>query len=264
MHDCLNTLGIKLIKDIIEQEKRRGIGAGPLQETKLSQLQGNDKTLVLSLASLTLHLIIAYRKLQVITMYTMKRIAHSPILESIALNHLQQRSSLAMGDVMQTHLLLIARNMLVNLLKQRHQFVDESLAAHEELFPVNRHLLLPKLHQRSIRLRLHLQQSIALLQRLVVIGEIFYVSMVILRDDHIHQFSPFLASPLDERNIRRRYEDERNQSDVLRQSLVLLLVALEMLLGASLHTAVDVFRIPIIILVITLKHEESLIVSDDL
>ena len=76
--------------------------------------------------------------------------------------------------------------------------------------------------------------------------------------------SDFFASPLDERNIRRRYEDERNQSDVLRQSLVLLLVALEMLLGASLHTAVDVFRIPIIILVITLKHEESLIVSDDL
>ena len=169
-----------------------------------------------------------------------------------------------MRDVMQAHLLLVARNMLVNLLKQRHQFVDESLAAHEELLPVDRHLLLPKFHQRSIRLRLHLQQSITLLQRLVVVGEILYVSMVILRDDHIHQFSPLFASPLNERNIRRRHEDKRNQSDMLRQSLVLLLVALEVLLGTPLHAAVDVFRIPIIILVITLKHEKSLIVSDNL
>ena len=51
---------------------------------------------------------------------------------------------------------------------------------------------------------------------------------------------------------------------MLRQALVLLLVALEVLLGTPLHATVDVFHIPIITLVITLKHEESLIVSDDL
>lgn len=51
LHYRLNTLGIKLIKDIIEQEKRRCVGTGSLQETKLSQLQGNDEALVLSLTS---------------------------------------------------------------------------------------------------------------------------------------------------------------------------------------------------------------------
>ena len=85
-----------------------------------------------------------------------------------------------------------------------------------------------------------------------------------MRNHHIHQLSSLLASAFDERNIRRRNIDERDESDVLRESLILLLVAFEVLLGAPFHAAVDILHIPIITLVVALQHEESLVVRDDL
>ena len=104
---------------------------------------------------------------------------------------------------MQPHLLLVARNMLVNLLKQRHQFAHKRLSLGIEHFSVHRHLLFPEFHQRGIRFLLHLQQRISLLQRLVVVVQRLDIRIVVLRNHHIHQLSSLLASAFYERNIRR-------------------------------------------------------------
>ena len=143
LNDGFNSLSIKLIKDIIQQQQRSGIRTRTLQETELRQLQGNHITLVLPLTSLALHLIISDGKFQVIPVHAVQGISHGSILEPVALNHLQQRSPLTVGDIMQPHLLLVARYMLVNLLEQRHQFVHKRLSLGIEHFSVHRHLLFP-------------------------------------------------------------------------------------------------------------------------
>ena len=51
---------------------------------------------------------------------------------------------------------------------------------------------------------------------------------------------------------------------MLREPFILLLVALEVLLGAPFHAAVDVLHISIITLVVAFQHKESLVVRDDL
>ncbi len=75
-----------------------------------------------------------------------------------------------MRNIVKTDLLLITRNLLINLLKQRNQFVNESLPFLVQQFTITRHLLLPKFQQRNIRLLLHFQQSISLLQSLIIVG----------------------------------------------------------------------------------------------
>ena len=74
-----------------------------------------------------------------------------------------------MRNIVKTDLLLITRNLLINLLKQRNQFVNESLPFLVQQFTITRHLLLPKFQQRNIRLFLHFQQSISLLQSLIIV-----------------------------------------------------------------------------------------------
>ena len=51
---------------------------------------------------------------------------------------------------------------------------------------------------------------------------------------------------------------------MLRQSLVLLLVALEVLLGATLHATIDVVYVSIVVTIVALQHEELLAMGDHL
>ena len=148
-------------------------------------------------------------------MHTMKRIAYSPILEAVALYDIKERTALTMRDITQAHHLAVARDMTIDLLKQRNQFLDESLTLLKEQLTIASHLLFPYLHQRRIGLLLHLEQSITLLQSLVVVGQCLNVGRVVLRDDHIHQAASLLASTLNEYRIRRRDKDERYQSYML-------------------------------------------------
>ena len=169
-----------------------------------------------------------------------------------------------MRNIVKTDLLLITRNLLINLLKQRNQFVNESLPFLVQQFTITRHLLLPKFQQRNIRLLLHFQQSISLLQSLIIVGQSLYIRVIILRDDHIHQFSALFTSPFYQRNIRRRNQNQRDKPNMLRKTLILLLVSLEMLLGTPFHATVNIFYLPLIVIIISLQHKERLIMSNNL
>ena len=131
----------------------------------------------------------------------MQRVAHGTILEPVSLNHIKQRTSLTMRHILQLHLLTIARNMLVDALEHRQEFLHEGITLLVEEFAIASHLPLPDFHQGKVGFLLHLQESVALLQSLVVVGECLDVGMVVLRDDHVHQFSALFASALDERSI---------------------------------------------------------------
>ena len=194
----------------------------------------------------------------------MQRIAHGTVLQAVALNHVQERSALAMRLIAERHLLAILRDVLIDLLKHRYQFLHESLPLPVDHLTMKRHLLLPDLQEFQVGLLLHLQQRVALKQGLVVAVERLDISVVVLRDYHIHQPPALLAATFDEQGVARRNEDKGYQPDVLRQSLILLLIALEVLLRAPFHSAIDRGRICRVIIVEPLQHEEVLIMADHL
>ena len=51
---------------------------------------------------------------------------------------------------------------------------------------------------------------------------------------------------------------------MLRQSLILLLIALEMFLRTPLHTTIDILYITLFCAIVTFKHKEILIMHDNL
>ena len=77
------------------------------------------------------------------------------------------------------------------------------------------------------------EHTVALLQRLIVAYECVHGKTVILREDHIHPPPSLVAPSANQFRIRRRDHHQRQQSDVVRQPRVRLLVALELLALAA-------------------------------
>ena len=86
--------------------------------------------------------------------------------------------------------------------------------------------------------------------------------MVILHDYHVHKASPLLTPPRNQIGIGRRNEHYRHQSDMLRQSFILFLITLKTLFLFAFQTAIYLFRLSRLMLILSLQHEEVLTVPD--
>ena len=106
------------------------------------------------------------------------------------------------------------------------------------------------------------KESIALLQGLVVGREGFDITLVGLRDDNIHEATPFLAATCNEAVILGRDHDKRDQSDVLGDATIHFLVAFQHLFHTSFHPHIDLLVLAILALVLTLDHSKFLIVAN--
>ena len=197
-------------------------------------------------------------------MNAMERVAHSTVFEAVTTYDVEQRTTLTMRDIRKRHLLVVARYHTIDLLEHRHKLVHEGAAFLIHHLTVACHLLLPDIKERGIRLCLHLQQGVTLLQSLVIVGQGINVDSIKLRDDDIHEPSAFLAATRNDGRVGRRRHDKRNQSDVLRESLIFFLVALNMFLHATFHATIDVYLLSLFILIQTFNHEEIAVMRDDL
>lgn len=169
-----------------------------------------------------------------------------------------------MRHIAQSDSLAVVRDMAVYILEYRNKPLHESRSCLEDTLAVNRHLVLPDIKEHDVRLFLHLKKGVTLLKCFVITVQSINVSIVILRYHHVHKLAPLLASAGDKVLIVRRHKDERHQTDVLRQSLIFLLVALEVLLRATLHATIHVHRVAFFVLIIAVKDKETLVVRDDL
>ena len=169
-------------------------------------------------------------------MNAVQRVAHSTVLEPVALYHLQQRSALTVRRVAQRHLLVAARNGLVELLKQGYEAFHEVLALGVDQLALACHLLLPQRQNVWVGLLVFVfQHGVALHQRFVIAVQRLYIGAVQLCDDHIHQSASLLAAALNQVRVGRCYEHDGYQSYMFRQSLIRFLVALKHLLRTPLH-----------------------------
>ena len=211
------------------------------------------------------------REHQVVTMDTMQGETDGKVLMPVALDDLQQRSSLAVGEIVKSYRLASGGYLIVELLEQRHQFLDEGIALTVYLFSCLRHLFLPYLQHQRVRdrctpLRL-LQQDIPLLVCIVISGKGIDIGTVVLGDDHIHQSTALLTASLYQQGVRGGHHHQRDEPDMLGESLVLLLVPLEVLLLSPLHAAGDelgVLRVLRVLRVLPFYHKERLVMADHL
>ena len=132
-------------------------------------------------------------------------------------------------------------NSVVNVLEHRLHGTDKGIALGKEGLAAGCHLLFEDVEKHQVGPLFLLEEGVALLKRTVVSRQLLYVFVVVLGYNHIHEPAAFLAAALNERHVGRRNHHERHKTDVLRQPLIFLLVALEMFFSATLHAAVDCF-----------------------
>ena len=131
----------------------------------------------------------------------MQRITNGTILETVALNDIEQRTTPAVGHIVERHLLTASRYTVVKCAEHRNKIVYESLAAGIYRLAPLCHLLFKDIHKCRIGLFFRLQQHVALLQRLVVTVEGIDICGVILGYDDVHETPPLVASAINKQCV---------------------------------------------------------------
>ncbi len=169
-----------------------------------------------------------------------------------------------MRNISQSHCLAAGRDIPIISLEYGHKLAHERIAGGIYSFAGGSHLLLPYIHNLRIRLCLHLQQGVTLLKSLVITAESVNITAVILRYYHVHQPAPLLASAINEQRVGRCHHHNRYQPDMVRQTIILFPVALEMLLCSSFHATIHCFRLTIVGKISAFKHKKVTIMTNHL
>ena len=127
----------------------------------------------------------------------------------------------------------------MHLLKQRHQRVHQLITTGIHLLTLTSHLLLPYIQKHGVGLLILAQESVSLRERLIIGIERVYIRAVILCYHLIHQPAAVFRHALYQHGVRRRHKDYGYQANMLRESLIFLLVALHMFLLSTFHSTVD-------------------------
>ena len=124
--DALHTLGIELVEDVIQEEKR-ALGVGHREQCVLSELQRDEEGLILPLAPDLANELFAEEHLQVVLVQTHSRIAH----EAVTLTGLTQELE-AMALVLserrridEAHTILPATDSGIVLLEEGNEVTHE-------------------------------------------------------------------------------------------------------------------------------------------
>ena len=133
--------------------------------------------------------------------HTIYENSNGTVFETIATNNIQQVTTLPMRDILQRHLFRITRDMIIDILEYRDQFLNKRTTFLIDQSSMSSHLFFPYIKQRGIRFIFHLQKCITLLQCLVIAGQSFYITMVILRDDNIHQLTTIFTTTFYQHSI---------------------------------------------------------------
>lgn len=261
LNNALHTTCIQLVEDIVEKEKRGGMGGGALEEVKLCQLERDGKRLVLTLAALALHLMTSKSEDKVVAVDSMQGIAHGTVLMAVATDDLVERTAAAMALITDIDLLKPPGDGLMIMTEHGNEFIDKGATDGMDALALMSHLLLEDVKKGGIGLVVLLQQGVALLKGLGIAGEMVDIAAVVLGDDHVHQATALLTRAVDEKGVGGGHHHYRYQTNMLRQATIFLAIALEMLLAAALHTTIHQLRLTIVGQIATLKHENVLAVA---
>ena len=162
--------------------------------------------------------------------------------------------------ISQVHHFLSLRNVCIERLENRYELFDERTTLPIDHLTRGCHHFFPNLEEFIIGCRLALEQRIPLLQCLVVSDQCFEVFLVVLRYHHIHETTALLAPTRNQVGVGRRNHHQRNEANVVGQAGIFLLIALELLLLASLHATIHLFGIARFRFIHPLNHKKVLLV----
>ena len=108
-----------------------------------------------------------------------------------------------------------------------------------------------------------LEQGVALFEKRIVLREVLQVGSVVLRDDAIDETATLVAAIGDEFAILRRDHDQRDETDMVDEALVVFLATAELLLHSAFDAAGDDLRLVVMMEVVgALDHRHVLVVGD--
>lgn len=108
-----------------------------------------------------------------------------------------------------------------------------------------------------------LEQGVALFEKCIVLREVLQVGAVVLRDDTIDETATLVAAIGDEFAVLRRDHDQRDETDMVDEALVVFLATAELLLDATFDAAGDDLRFVVMMeMVGALDHRHVLVVGD--
>ena len=108
-----------------------------------------------------------------------------------------------------------------------------------------------------------LEQGVALFEKRIVLREVLQVGAVVLRDDAIDETATLVAAIGDEFAVLRRDHDQRNETDMVDEALVVFLTTAELLLHSAFDAAGDDLRLLVMMEVVgALDHRHVLVVGD--
>ena len=233
-----------------------------LQEFKLRQLQSNEIRFVLSLRTFPLDGKVSQLHDQIVLVYTFQGISHDAVPLTAGSQQFQQVSFRRMRFVGQAHLLAALRNIRIISLEHRNELINKLPALAIDHLTGSSHRLFPDSHQLLLGFHFSLQQSVSLQQSLVITDQRVQVFTVELRNHHIHETAAFFTAARNQQRVGWRNHHQRNQTNVIRQTRILLFIPLELLLLPSFQPAVDLLRISVIRLIKALHNEKVLVMTD--
>ena len=108
-----------------------------------------------------------------------------------------------------------------------------------------------------------LEQGVALFEKRIVLREVLQVGAVVLRYDTIDETATLVAAIGDEFAVLRRDHDQRNETDMVDEALVVFLATAELLLHSAFDAAGDDLRLVVMMEVVgALDHRHILVVGD--
>lgn len=173
-----------------------------------------------------------------------------------------------LGGVAELHLLLVVGDGRIDLLEIGGELLDEALARLVDGLRVLIELLLQYFEERNGehiggRFGMLLEQCVALFEKRIVLREVLQVGAVVLRDDTIDETATLVAAIGDKFAVLRRDHDQRDETDMVDEALIVFLTTAELLLDATFDAAGDDLRFRVAVEVIgALNHRHVLVVGD--
>ena len=167
-----------------------------------------------------------------------------------------------MRFVSQAYLLSILRDIGIIRLENRDEFIDEGFPFLIDDSTGCSHHLLPYRHQFLLGFNIRFQQGIPLHQRLVITNKRLQVFAVELRNHDIHKTTAFFTPAGYQQRISRRYQNQRNESDMVGQTGILLLIPLKLFLLFPFQPTIHLFGFLCISFIKSLNNKKVLIMTD--
>ena len=168
LNNFFDALGIKFIKNIIEQKQWRKI-MYTFQKIKLRQFERNEVGFVLPLRSYPFHWIFVEQHFQFVLVNSLSGVTEYSVSFPCGNHRNFHIAGIVLRLISQTYLFGSSRNSVINFLKNWNKLNNKAFALLIDICTRAKHLLFPYFIKSIVDRKFRLKQSISLLQCIIIL-----------------------------------------------------------------------------------------------